>query len=241
MTARTAETLPCQPTTDAVPRLSFIDRLLPLWIFAAMGLGIAIGKIFPGFGDALDRVQIAGVSLPIAIGLLWMMYPVLAKVRYDRLDTVTGDRSWLRKVRPFWGHDEHFHIRIGCQPGSGGCKEQSAPPAGDGCDKSLAWWFTEEPWRPNKNPDAPKARDLMKLSSLPKACVAVLNAPSPESEAVVTLGGQGVPQTSVASGPVDVPVIDTTQPPAAANAYSLTPDVGVPVPRPRAKVGGSNR
>ena len=156
-------------------------------------------------------------------------------------DTATGDRSWLRKVRPFWGHDYHFHIRIGCQPGSGGCKEQSAPPAGDGCDKSLAWWFTEEPWRPNKNPDAPKARDLMKLSSLPKACVAVLNAPSPESEAVVTLGGQGVPQTSVASGPVDVPVIDTTQPPAAANAYSLTPDVGVPVPRPRAKVGGSNR
>ena len=41
-------------------------------------------------------------------------------------DTVTGDRSWLRKVRPFWGHDYHFHIRIGCQPGSTGCKEQAA-------------------------------------------------------------------------------------------------------------------
>ena len=85
-------------------------------------------------------------------------------------DTVTGDRSWLRKVRPFWGHDYHFHIRIGCQPGSTGCKAQAATTPGDGCDKSLAWWFTEEPWRPNKNPDAPKARDLMKLSNLPKEC-----------------------------------------------------------------------
>jgi penicillin-insensitive murein endopeptidase len=158
-------------------------------------------------------------------------------------DTVTGDRSWLRKVRPFWGHDYHFHIRIGCQPGSSGCKEQSAPEAGDGCGKPLAWWFTEEPWRPNKNPDAPKARDLMTMSNLPKACVAVLNAPSPESEAVVTLGGQGVPQTAVATAPEPepAPTIDTTQVPATANAYSATPDIGVPVPRPRVPVGGNDR
>ncbi|RFC69630.1 MULTISPECIES: penicillin-insensitive murein endopeptidase [Mesorhizobium] len=156
-------------------------------------------------------------------------------------DTVTGDRTWLRKVRPFWGHDYHFHVRIGCQAGSVGCKEQAAPPEGDGCDKSLAWWFTDEPWRPNKNPDAPKARDIMKLSALPKACMAVLNAPSPASEAVVTLGGEGVPQTSVASAPAEAPTVDTTQPPAAANAYSATPTVDIPVPRPKAKVGQSSR
>ena len=59
----------------------------------------------------------------------------------------------------------------------------------DGCDKSLAWWFTEEPWRPNKNPDAPKARDLMTMASLPKECRAVLDAPAPVSEAAVTIGG----------------------------------------------------
>ncbi len=85
-------------------------------------------------------------------------------------DTVTGDRTWLRKIRPFWGHDYHFHIRIGCQPGSPNCKGQEATPGDDGCGKSLAWWFTEEPWRPNKNPDAPKARDLMTMANLPKQC-----------------------------------------------------------------------
>ena len=67
------------------PHLSLIDRFLPLWIFAAMGLGVLIGEILPGFGDSLDKVKVAGVSLPIAIGLLWMMYPVLAKVKYERL------------------------------------------------------------------------------------------------------------------------------------------------------------
>jgi arsenite transporter len=68
-----------------VRRLSTLDRFLPLWIFAAMGLGIALGRIFPGLGALLDRVKVAGVSVPIGIGLLWMMYPVLAKVRYETI------------------------------------------------------------------------------------------------------------------------------------------------------------
>lgn len=62
-----------------------MDRFLPVWIFAAMGLGIGLGKLIPDLGEALDRVKVAGVSLPIALGLLWMMYPVLAKVRYESL------------------------------------------------------------------------------------------------------------------------------------------------------------
>jgi len=66
-------------------RLSTIDRYLPVWIVAAMVIGILLGKVFPDIDQALDRVRIAGVSLPIAIGLLWMMYPVLAKVRYESL------------------------------------------------------------------------------------------------------------------------------------------------------------
>ena len=74
-------------------RLSTLDRLRPVWIGAAMAL--LLGRLIPGLGDALSAVQIDGVSLPIAIGLLVMMYPVLAKVRYDRLDTVTHDRKLL--------------------------------------------------------------------------------------------------------------------------------------------------
>ncbi len=70
---------------SVVRRLSTLDRFLPFWIFAAMGLGLALGRAFPGLGAALDRVQIAGVSVPIGIGLLWMMYPVLAKVRYETI------------------------------------------------------------------------------------------------------------------------------------------------------------
>ncbi len=69
--------------TSLTAQLSFLDRFLPLWIVGAMALGLGIGRIWPGLGAQLDRVQLAGVSVPIAFGLLWMMYPVLAKVRYD--------------------------------------------------------------------------------------------------------------------------------------------------------------
>ncbi|USX56620.1 ACR3 family arsenite efflux transporter [Lentzea sp. HUAS12] len=72
-------------------RLSFLDRLLPVWIGVAMAAGLLLGRFVPGLQGVLDAVKIGEVSLPIALGLLLMMYPVLAKVRYDRLDTVTRD------------------------------------------------------------------------------------------------------------------------------------------------------
>jgi ACR3 family arsenite transporter len=83
--------------TDApvLTRLSTLDRYLPLWILAAMALGLGLGRAVPGLGAALDAVQVGSVSLPIAVGLLLMMYPVLAKVRYTELRTVTGDRRLL--------------------------------------------------------------------------------------------------------------------------------------------------
>ena len=76
-------------------RLSTVDRFLPLWIFAAMALGLLLGRAYPGLGAALDRVQLAGVSVPIAIGLLWMMYPVLAKVRYESIGAHASDTKLL--------------------------------------------------------------------------------------------------------------------------------------------------
>ncbi len=60
-----------------------------------MGLGLALGRLVPGLDDVLAAVEIGSVSLPIAVGLLVMMYPVLAKVRYDRLGHVTADRTLL--------------------------------------------------------------------------------------------------------------------------------------------------
>ena len=80
-----APSTPLTPPESVVRRLSTLDRFLPLWIFAAMALGLLLGRLVPGLGAALDRVQVAGVSVPIGIGLLWMMYPVLAKVRYETI------------------------------------------------------------------------------------------------------------------------------------------------------------
>ncbi|TFV61076.1 ACR3 family arsenite efflux transporter [Mycobacterium sp. PS03-16] len=81
--------------SGVVERLSLLDRFLPVWIGLAMAAGLLLGRLVPGVDAALNSVQIDGISLPIALGLLIMMYPVLAKVRYDRLDTVTGDRALL--------------------------------------------------------------------------------------------------------------------------------------------------
>ncbi|AZM57103.1 arsenical-resistance protein [Streptomyces sp. WAC 01529] len=78
-----------------VARLSMLDRYLAVWILLAMAVGIGLGRLVPGLDGALAEVEIGGISLPIAIGLLVMMYPVLAKVRYDKLDAVTGDRTLM--------------------------------------------------------------------------------------------------------------------------------------------------
>ncbi|HEY9312952.1 ACR3 family arsenite efflux transporter [Williamsia sp.] len=78
-----------------VGKLSTLDRFLPVWIGVAMVAGLLLGRMIPGLDDVVSAKEIDGISLPIAIGLLIMMYPVLAKVRYDRLDTVTGDLKLL--------------------------------------------------------------------------------------------------------------------------------------------------
>ena len=84
-----------QEHSGVVERLSPLDRFLPIWIGLAMASGLLLGRYVPGLNSGINRVQVDGISLPIALGLLVMMYPVLAKVRYDRLDTVTGDRRLL--------------------------------------------------------------------------------------------------------------------------------------------------
>ncbi|USX44753.1 ACR3 family arsenite efflux transporter [Dietzia kunjamensis] len=76
-------------------KMSFLDRYLAAWILVAMAAGLLLGRFVPGLDAALDSVKIGGISGPIAVGLLVMMYPVLAKVRYDETHRVTGDRKLL--------------------------------------------------------------------------------------------------------------------------------------------------
>ena len=76
-------------------KLSTLDRYLPLWIGAAMAFGLLLGRMVPDLDESLDRIKIDTVSLPIAIGLLAMMYPVLAKVRYRRIGDELADRGSL--------------------------------------------------------------------------------------------------------------------------------------------------
>ena len=79
------------------------------------------------------------------------------------------DRDWLRRIRPWWGHNSHFHVRLACPPGERECRDQPAPPPDDGCGAELAWWFTPEALHPKPGPP-PKP---LRLSSLPPACVAM--------------------------------------------------------------------
>lgn len=79
------------------PALSLLDRLLPVWILLAMAAGLLLGRLVPGLNEQLSKVQISGVSLPIFVGLLAMMYPVLAKVRYDETARIASNprQLWL--------------------------------------------------------------------------------------------------------------------------------------------------
>ena len=86
------------PGDDAdavIGRLSLLDRFLPVWILAAMACGLLLGRLVPSMQTVLDAVKVGQTSLPIALGLLMMMYPVLAKVRYEDMGHVTSDRKLL--------------------------------------------------------------------------------------------------------------------------------------------------
>ena len=89
----------------------------------------------------------------------------------------TGDRAWLRKIRPWWGHHYHFHVRLNCPDNATGCEPQAAPPPGNGCAEAETWVRNIlNPPPPDPNAPAPKPRRELTMADLPRQCVAVLQA-----------------------------------------------------------------
>ncbi|MBO9395134.1 penicillin-insensitive murein endopeptidase [Shimia sp. R9_1] len=92
-----------------------------------------------------------------------------------------GDRAWLRKIRPWWGHHYHFHVRLNCPDGAAGCVNQDPPPAGDGCADAKKWvqdiLFPPPPPPPDPNAPKPKPRRDLQMTDLPRQCVTVLQSP----------------------------------------------------------------
>ncbi len=87
----------------------------------------------------------------------------------------TGDRRWLRKIRPWWGHHYHFHVRLNCPAGARGCVDQAPPPSGDGCAAAQSWVddiLNPPPPDPNAQPSKPRREYV--LADLPNQCAAVL-------------------------------------------------------------------
>ena len=102
---------------------------------------------------------------------------VNAGVKKQLCETAGRDRAWLTKVRPWYLHDDHFHVRLSCPPGMAGCKPQDPPPSGDGCGANLSWWLGPAPYAKPGKPTKPKPP--MTLAGLPGECRNVLAAPSP--------------------------------------------------------------
>lgn len=80
------------------------------------------------------------------------------RIKQDLCKTVTGNRQWLQKIRPWYHHDDHFHIRLHCPKSSPDCIKQAPLPAGESCDASLAWWFVKHPLSAAKKPKKSRKR-----------------------------------------------------------------------------------
>ena len=102
---------------------------------------------------------------------------IFAGAKVEMCDNATGDTAWLNKIRPWYGHNYHFHVRLNCPAGASGCVDQAPVPAGDGCDDARQWvanLLNPPPPDPNADPVVPRG-DLT-MASLPGQCLDVLNA-----------------------------------------------------------------
>ena len=123
------------------------------------------------WSDAVARLIKRAASYPQVARIF-----ASAAIKRQLCETAGSDRAWLRTIRPWYGHDDHIHVRLSCPPGIAGCIGQAAPPPGDGCGEELASWFKPPP-PPPKHPTKPKPRPPPRqktLADLPAACTQVL-------------------------------------------------------------------
>jgi penicillin-insensitive murein DD-endopeptidase len=105
------------------------------------------------------------------------VHPVLKRAVCERT-AADGDRSWLRKLRPWWGHDDHFHVRLSCPPDSPLCIAQAPLPPGDGCGE-LAWWFDKKAQEDREKSHATYSAKVGAAPALPDGCNALLDPAAP--------------------------------------------------------------
>lgn len=126
-------------------------------------------RVTSGFGAAQYALLRRAAEAPEVTRIF--ISPPIKRAMCDR--TTSGDRSWLRKLRPWMGHASHMHVRLACPAGSQDCKAQDDPPPGDGCGAELQSWFTDRSWmKPKPGTYVPQAP--MTLNGLPAECRRVL-------------------------------------------------------------------
>ncbi|WP_062012003.1 penicillin-insensitive murein endopeptidase [Aureimonas sp. AU4] len=141
----------------------------------------------------------------------------------EKLCKVAGrDRAWLNKVRPMFGHDYHFHVRMKCLPGSKTCEPQESTGKGDGCDK-LDWWFDVALKPPPPNAKPYKKPPPLFMTALPKACAAVLAEPDAQAPAIASATRAATPPAAAYAAPEPTAVAPAPAPAA--------PSGGMPMPR----------
>lgn len=121
-------------------------------------------------GQALDRrswssrqADLLRLAADVDVVARVFVHPFIKKT----LCAQFPEAPWLQKLRPWWGHDDHFHVRLHCPAGETACQNQDLPSTGDGCGAEIAWWFTHEARQPPPRVDSARV-------SLPAACEAIL-------------------------------------------------------------------
>jgi len=157
------------------------ERMSAVSVLAEGGLSVDQDVWTQGHVRLLRRAASYGEVARIFV------HPAIKKALCQAAD---GNRGWLRKIRPWWGHHYHFHVRLKCPAGSAGCRDQSPPPVGDGCGAPLDYWYKllTAPPKPSK---PKKKKTAVTLADLPATCRQVV--------------GRDMPSFGGPEGPVPLP------------------------------------